>query len=43
MLKIKTTRQFEKDYKRIIRQGKDIEKLKAVMQKLVNQEPLDTI
>ena len=41
MLKAKTTKQFEKDFKLIIKQGRDLEKLKAIMKKLTNQEPLD--
>ncbi|KAF0144994.1 MAG: hypothetical protein FD156_1321 [Nitrospirae bacterium] len=41
MLKAKTTKQFEKDFKLIIKQGRDLEKLKTIMKKLTNQEPLD--
>ena len=41
MLKVKTTKQFEKDSKLMIKQGRDVEKLKAIMKKLTNQEPLD--
>ncbi|MBF0328413.1 MAG: type II toxin-antitoxin system YafQ family toxin [Nitrospirae bacterium] len=42
MLKFKTTNQFERDYKLVKKQGRDDAKLQAVMQKLFNQEPLDT-
>jgi mRNA interferase YafQ len=41
MLAIRTTKQFERDYKLIVRQGKDIAKLKQVMQRLVREEPLE--
>jgi len=41
VLKVKTTRQFEKDFKLMIKQGKDMEKLKAIMKKLADEEPLD--
>lgn len=42
MLKFKTTNQFERDYKLVLKQGRDIAKLQAVMQKLVNQAALDS-
>ena len=41
MLKVKTTGQFGKDFKLMIKQGRDMEKLRAIMKKLTNQEPLD--
>ncbi|OGQ74645.1 MAG: addiction module toxin RelE [Deltaproteobacteria bacterium RIFOXYA2_FULL_42_10] len=41
MLKIETTNQFERDYKRIEKQGKDINKLTAIMDTLAHQKPLD--
>ena len=41
MLKLVTTNQFEKDFDRIIKRGKDRERLFSVMQKLLNQERLD--
>ena len=41
MLNFRTTKQFERDYKLIVKQGKDLTKLKRVMNKLVNQEPLE--
>ncbi len=41
MLKVQTSNQFERDFKRMIKRGKDIQKIKAVMQKLTNEEMLD--
>lgn len=41
MLKIKTTNHFERDYKRIEKQGKDINKLTAIMDTLSYQKPLE--
>ena len=41
MLKLGTTNQFEKDFDRTIKRGKDKEKLFSVMQKLLNQDKLD--
>jgi len=41
MLSFRTTKQFERDYKLIVKQGKDLEKLKRMMHKLVIEEPLD--
>lgn len=37
------TRQFEKDLKRMKRQGKKIDKLKLIMPSLVAVEPIDPI
>ena len=37
------TRQFEKDLKRMKRQGKKIDKLKLIMRSLVAVEPIDPI
>lgn len=34
--------QFKKDYKKIKSQGKDISQLELLMEKLLNQEKLDT-
>lgn len=34
------TRQFERDLKRMLKRGKDLEKLKLVMTTLINEEPL---
>jgi len=42
MLNFRTTKQFERDYKLIVKQGKDIAKLKRVMNKLVSEEPLES-
>jgi mRNA interferase YafQ len=41
MLSIKRTSQFKKDFKRALKQKKDIEHLKDVIIKLSNQEKLD--
>jgi mRNA interferase YafQ len=41
-MEIKTTGKFEKDYKRIISQSKDLWRLKAVMSKLAGEKPLDS-
>ena len=41
MLRVKTTKQFEKDFKLMVKQGRDLEKLKTIMRKLINQEHLD--
>jgi len=41
VLNFRTTRQFERDYKLIVKQGKDITKLKRVMHKLVSEELLE--
>ena len=38
---IKFTNEFKKDYKKISKQGKDIDKLKYVITKLANNEELD--
>jgi mRNA interferase YafQ len=40
MLKLITTNQFEKDFRRMAKRGKDREKLLQVMQKLLNEEQL---
>jgi mRNA interferase YafQ len=43
MLKLRYSRQFKKDIKKIEKSGdKDIEKLKSVMRKLVDGEPLES-
>ncbi|RUQ92921.1 type II toxin-antitoxin system RelE/ParE family toxin [Legionella septentrionalis] len=34
-------KQFEKDLRRIIKRGKDIQKIKDVIEKLINQTPLE--
>lgn len=41
MFLFRATRQFERDYKLIVKQGKDLTKLKRVMNKLVSEEPLE--
>ncbi len=40
MLEIKFTNRFKRDYKRIKKQGKDIAKLREVLNVLANQEAL---
>lgn len=42
MLRFKTTKQFEVDYRLMVKRGKDIEKLKTVMRQLVDQQPLES-
>ena len=39
--KIKYSNEFKKSYKKLIKQGKDIEKLKVVINLLANRENLD--
>jgi len=39
MLITQTTKQFEKDFKRMQKRDKDIAKIKTVMRKLANEEP----
>ncbi|MDZ7363841.1 MAG: type II toxin-antitoxin system YafQ family toxin [candidate division KSB1 bacterium] len=41
MLKPVRTKQFKKDYKKALRQGKDIEKLDMIMLRLAAQEKLE--
>ena len=40
MLKIKTTKQFEKDYKKALKSGRDIQILKQVINWIVNKQAL---
>ena len=40
MLKLKTTNRFEKDYRRALKSGKDMKKLKQVMDWLAQEQPL---
>lgn len=40
MLKFKTTKQFEKDFKMVLKRGKDKKKIVSVMKGLIDQEPL---
>jgi mRNA interferase YafQ len=42
VLRFKTTRQFEGDYRLMVKRGKDIEKLNTLMRQLVNQQPLES-
>jgi mRNA interferase YafQ len=42
VLGFKTTKQFEGDYRLLVKRGKDIGKLKTVMRKLVNKQPLES-
>jgi len=37
------TRQFERDIRRMMRRGKNPEKLKIIIRSLISEEPLDTI
>ncbi len=41
MLKVTRTNRFKKDYKKALRQGKNIEKLDTVLMKLAGGEKLD--
>ncbi len=41
MLIIRTTGQFEKDFKKAKKRGKDMEKIKTVMRKLAKEETLE--
>jgi mRNA interferase YafQ len=41
MLNPSYSRQFERDLKKILKQGKKGDKIKAVMQRLVNEDPLE--
>ena len=40
MLKLKTTARFEKDYRKSVRSGRDVSKLKRVMALIATQQPL---
>jgi mRNA interferase YafQ len=42
MLKPSYSKQFERDLKKMLKQGKKGDKIKAMMRSLVNQEPLAT-
>lgn len=41
MLKFRTTNRFERDYKLVLKRGKDEKKIVLTMKKLIMQEPLD--
>jgi mRNA interferase YafQ len=40
MLKLKTTKRFEKDYKKSLKSGRDLSRIKRVMTWIVNEQPL---
>lgn len=40
-MKIYYTNQFKRDYKRILKQNKNVKKLQTVVEKLVDQKPLE--
>jgi mRNA interferase YafQ len=40
MLKFRTTNRFERDYKLVLKRGKDEKKIVSTMKKLIMQEPL---
>ncbi len=40
MLKLKTTNRFEKDFKKALKSGRDISRLKRVMTWIANEQPL---
>ena len=40
MLRLKTTKRFEKDYKKSFKSGRDMSRLKRVMTRIANQQPL---
>jgi len=42
VLRFKTTKQFEGDYRLMLKRDKGIEKLKTVIRQLVNQQPLES-
>ena len=42
MLKLQTTSRFEKDYKKALASGKDMNKLKQVMKMIASEESLST-
>lgn len=42
MLKLKTTTRFEKDYRKAIKSGKDMTRLKRVMTWIANEQALPT-
>jgi len=42
MLRPVRTKQFKKDFKKVLRQGKDLETLKEIMAILTAQDKLDT-
>jgi mRNA interferase YafQ len=40
MLSLKTTKRFEKDYKKSLKLGRDMSRIKKVMTWIANQQPL---
>jgi len=42
VLGFKTTKQFEGDYRLMVKRGKDIQKLKTIMRQVVNQQTLES-
>ena len=40
MLKLRTTTRFQKDYKKVLRSGRDMSRLKRVMTWIANEQPL---
>jgi mRNA interferase YafQ len=40
MLSLKTTKRFEKDYKKSLKSGRDMSRIKKVMTWIANQQPL---
>ena len=40
MLSLKTTKRFEKDYKKSLRSGRDMSRIKRVVTWIANQQPL---
>ena len=42
MLRFRTTRQFEGDYRLMVKRGKNIGKLNTLMRQLVSQQPLES-
>ena len=42
MLGFKTTKQFDGDYRLMVKRGKDIQKLKTIMRQLLNQQTLES-
>lgn len=41
MLKFRTTNQFERDFKRMLKRGKEERKIISIMRKLIREEKLD--
>jgi mRNA-degrading endonuclease YafQ of YafQ-DinJ toxin-antitoxin module len=42
MLEFKTTNQFDKDLKRNLKRGKEEDKIRDIMDMIINQIPLDS-